>query len=272
MLSVSALTSYLYCARKFYLNYALKIYEPMAFPVMFGKIKHEVVDFVNKYEKSIVMDVKESMDKEDIRRLYKRAYYAFLVNSVRKYKNDLKRLNFNPLEVFQNAWKDMAKESEARAQNVVSFVEKNKVYGEQLWEKLTPKMISEYWVESQALGLRGIVDRIEDHDGKLVPFELKTGTPPKEGVWEGHKVQISAYIMMLNETAEVREGYVEYLQEHSRRKVVVNPFVEDNIKSLIQEVNSILDSSIPPPMTDNERKCASCGLKKQCEALSQVSQ
>ena len=40
---------------------------------------------------------------------------------------------------------------------------------------------------------------MEIYENGYVPIELKTGKMPKEGVWPGHKVQIAAYSMLIEE-------------------------------------------------------------------------
>ena len=47
-----------------------------------------------------------------------------------------------------------------------------------------------------------ITDRrcqVEVRAESLLPIELKTGKSPKEGVWPGHRVQLSAYVMLLED-------------------------------------------------------------------------
>lgn len=157
-------------------------------------------------------------------------------------------------------------ESRQRAVNIFSFIKKKNIYGDELWEALTPKIISELSIQSDDLGLRGIIDMIEVYPDKKIPVELKTGSSPREGVWPGHKIQVAAYGMLMEGefNQPVQEGYIVYLDANDRRKVPFNVFLKDEIKSLIQKVNAIKGSTEAPAILANSPKCRSCGLREKC--------
>ena len=80
---------------------------------------------------------------------------------------------------------------------------------------------------------------VEDHHG-YVPIELKTGKMPKEGVWPGHRIQIAAYSMLIEEkfNTTVKEGFVRYLDSKETRHIAINPFMREEITNLIKEVQN----------------------------------
>lgn len=89
---------------------------------------------------------------------------------------------------------------------------------------------------------------------------------PINGVWPNHKIQILAYILLLNSKfkTNITEGIVHYLDKDEKRLIKTNPFSEIKVKELISEVNElILSNKIPEPVK-NENKCRSCGLKEEC--------
>lgn len=267
MISVSSLTTYLYCQRKAYLNYALKIYGPGKKEVVSGKIKHAVIEYVNNDEKEIVEAI-DSSSLEDIEIAYRAKYYKALSSMLLKYRPDLERLNLKE-QAMAEVWPVLLKEAKLRARNVAEFIARHNVFGFELWEKLTPKYVSEVPVASFALGLNGKIDKVEKYsEDCLIPLEMKSGKAPKDGIWDNHRVQLAAYILLLKEKhAGINEGYVEYIDANERRKVVLNVFMEDEIKTLIAKVNALMNSVAPPEKEANKAKCVKCELREQCEAL-----
>ncbi len=158
------------------------------------------------------------------------------------------------------------KEAEFRAGKIFEFIEKTGFLGDELWENITPKIKPEYRINSEALGLKGVIDELEVHPAFFVPNELKTGKAPDEGVWPGHKIQVGAYAMLLEEkfNVPITKAVVRYLDTNSEREVIVNPFLKQEVLELVKKVNLMLNSAEIPEFADNENKCKSCDLKDVC--------
>lgn len=269
MIPVSAILGYLYCPRKTWLSYVAKEKPETEFkPTILGSIRHNAMDKSAKYENEILTKVKEGFTKEDIEMTY-RQYYMKAVNlSVIEKKNEIEKSGITMQEALNSVSEQMSSEAKIRAKYIFEFITSEKVYGEELASKMVPRINSEVYVDSYKLGLHGFIDKIEKHNEIMIPFEIKTGKAPKEGVWESHRIQIAAYIMMLNEKFKqnVREGYVDYVNDGIKRKVIINEFLEDEIKGLINETNFLLKSEKIPRITDNENKCNNCNLFKNCRS------
>ncbi len=266
MISVSALSSYSYCQRKLYLQYVLKFFEPMKEATIKGSIRHKIYEAINEKEESIVISITKKLDFEQIRRLYELNYTEITREAIRKNKNSLAKFNVKPEDLFKSVWPLIKDESETRAFNILGFIQLNKIYGKELWEKLTPKIISEQRISSDKLGLRGIVDQIEVYEKGMVPIELKTGSCPKEGVWPNHKIQLAAYSLLLEEhhNTQVKEGFITYLDTKQRRHISINPFLREEVLELIKKVKSLLSGKIIPDFEKNQNKCNKCGIKEHC--------
>jgi CRISPR-associated protein Cas4 len=265
-ISVTMLSSYLYCARKLFLERVLGLFEPEKLAMVKGTIRHATYDGVNKIEEMIVTSITMSDSFEDIYGRYARAYSGLLRKSITANKYRLRNVKLPLIDAYHEIWPFFKRESEIRALNLWKFIEKYNVYGKELWDKLTPKIESEFRIESEELMLNGIIDQIEKHKEGMVPIELKTGSMPKDGVWPGHRIQVGAYALMLEKKfgKEIKEGIVHYLDTNERRQVVINPFLKEEVKELKEKVRTLLDGKEIPEMTDNENKCAKCGLKEQC--------
>lgn len=267
MISVTALSSYLYCPRKLFLEKVLKIVEPPKEALVRGSIRHSVYEGINKIEEKIVKEIKKELPFEEIKEIFKSEYSRVLVDVIKENKKELKNFDIAPQDMFKELLPLVVEESEIRAENIFNFIEENKIFGDDLWEKLTPKILSEFWVESENIGLRGIVDQIEMHNSSsYIPIELKTGKMPDEGVWPGHKIQIAAYMLLLEEKfkTSIGEGKVRYLDAKETRIIKNNPFLREEILGLINKVLCLLKSKELPAPAKSENKCLKCGLREEC--------
>jgi CRISPR-associated protein Cas4 len=265
-ISVTMLSGYLYCRRKLFLEQVLGLFEPEKEALVKGSIRHAMYDKLNKIEESIVKSFAQGIKFRDMRDKYVHSYAELLRDIIKRNTKKLNNVNLSPLGAFKSLFPRFVKEADSRAFNVYNFMGKYKLYGDELWQKLTPKIKSEFKIRSNNLLLTGIIDQIEEYEDGIVPIELKTGKMPKEGVWPGHKIQLAAYALLLEDLQgnEIKEGFVHYLDADERRQVVINPFLKEEVIELRKKVISTLDSNKIPEICENMRKCAVCGLKKQC--------
>lgn len=256
----------MYCPRKLYLQYVLKLAEPPKESLLKGSIRHQTYENINLAEEELVKSIKRGTTLKDLKGKYHQKYREILLQVIKQNKEELKQFNILPQELFKNVWPLILSESEIRSSTVYSFILKYKVFGEELWEKLTPKIESELRIESEKMGLKGIIDQIEIYRKGFVPVELKTGKSPKEGVWPGHKIQLIAYVLLLEEkfNTEIKEGFVNYLDSKEKRHIAINPFMRIEVKQLIEKVNFLLNSDKIPDFEKNQNKCINCGLKEDC--------
>jgi CRISPR-associated protein Cas4 len=269
MISVSLLSAYDYCARKLFLEQVLKLFVIPREAVVKGSIRHEVHDRISKAEEAFVKDVKQEISYKEMLEKYKKLHSDLLNQSIIKNKSKLAELKISLTEFFKDAWPLVLEESKDRAINLHNFIKVHKVFGEELWKELSPKIETEYYVESEELKLKGVIDKLEVYDNKLVrevvPYELKTGSAPRDGVWPGHKLQTGAYVMLLEKNKMfVREAFVKYLDINEARPVMMNPFLEKHVLTTRDAVLKIFQAKDIPAICDNKNKCTSCPLKEQC--------
>jgi len=266
LISVTSLSAYEYCKRKLYLERVLNLWEPAKEPTILGSIRHHVLDQVNKQEQQLVKSIQEHHSEQEIVEKYNTAFLRLLKKALVDHKEDLDKVGVNQLDTYRKIKDLVLQESEIRAQNLINFIKTHKIFGDELWEKLTPKIESECRVESEKLGLKGIIDHIEYYEDIIIPGEMKTGSAPRDGVWEGHKIQLGAYILMLSEKIgkNIKRGYVRYLDIAENRDIVMNPFLKLKIIELVRKVNECLASKELPEFCDSANKCKSCGIREQC--------
>jgi len=267
MVTATQLSSYLYCPRKLFMSSVLLVEESPKRELVKGRIWHETYESINNAEEKIVSSIK-TKNYQDILDIYLKNYSKLLRDVIIRNKTGLKEFNITMIDVFTEYWPSFEEEAKGHALNVSRFIDNYDVYGLDLWNKLTPKIFSEQYFKSDRLNLSGVVDVLEIHEiaGKkiCVPVELKTGKFPDKGMWDGHRIQLGAYILLLEDLGKsVTEGVVRY-KDAEGRVLQMNSFLRDEILTLISKTDILLKGFSLPDIADNKNKCKTCQLKAIC--------
>jgi len=264
MVSATQLSSYLYCPRKLFISNVLLVEEPIKVELILGTIWHQTYESLNNSEESIVTSIATS-NYQEIFDIYRHKYSKILRDVILKNKFKLKEFNTSMIDVFNKYWPNFEEEAKEHALNISSFISKHKIFGKELWNKLTPKILSEQYFKSKKLNLSGVIDVIEIHENKFhVPIELKTGKFPEKGMWDGHRIQLAAYMLLLDDAGKnVNEAVMKY-RGTDKRILLMNSFLKDEVLDLINKTSTILNSLEVPKYVDNKNKCKSCQFKDTC--------
>ena len=264
-LTPSQLSSYLYCKRKLFLDYVLKIITPPKDVMLRGTILHKLQEKIFQSEQFIVEKILEKTDFESLKNKFSREYQKILTNLIAINRKEIDKYNLLS-NILRSGRKIIGEIAEERTKIILDIIETKNVFGENLWLEIFPKIKAEVTLSSKELNLRGRVDRIEIYPDKMIPVELKTGKSPKEGLWPGQKAQVASYLLMMNEIYgnKIDEGVLFYIDENIRRSIFINPMLKDEIKDLISKVMDVLTSSKLPPFCPNNKKCEKCSLRNFC--------
>jgi len=265
-LSVSMLSSYIYCKRKLFIEKVLKIKEEPKEATVKGSVRHKIFEIMAEREESIIVSITKDHSLYDVIKMYSSTFGEILRLVFEKFKYQLKKVDIRPLNLFKEIWPMFLEESKERAKSIWDLIKEHQVYGLELLNKL-PKSEPEHRIYSEKYNLIGIIDRIEFIDKNPVPIEFKTGKMPFEGIWDNHQIQLAAYSLLIEEKfqARVAEGYVIYLDHNEKRRLVFNPFMKQEVIELINKVNKLIDDKEIPEMPQNTKKCVSCKLKHICQ-------
>ncbi|MFH1972864.1 MAG: CRISPR-associated protein Cas4 [archaeon] len=263
MLSVTYLCSYLYCPRKLYLNLVLGLREKEKDITIKGKIKHSVYELAGRREKEVIVSLTKDRSLDEFEMDYRRLYNKLIMGLISQNKKEIEKVGLKTLDLYQELWPFFLFECKDRSIEVFNFAQENKVFGEDLWFKL-PKGLPELYIKSEKLGLKGRIDNVEVVGDKFIPIEIKTGKSPSDRVWKNHIIQIGAYMLLLSEHygQEITYGFVDY-KGGNKTKVIMNPFLKDEIFELRDKVNNLIVSKELPAKLENN-KCDICGLKEEC--------
>ncbi len=266
LISVTDMCAYNLCRRSLYLKLVLGFREPAKPVMVLGSIRHRVYEEANRKEEELVSQIGSDMKRQEILQMFSNAYNAVLNKSVCSYLPQLESLSMDKEAVTVQLQQAVAGQAAERAGEIVGFSSRTGLFGRELWEKLTPKILSELPVRSEKLRLKGIVDRIEVHGSEYVPVEIKTGRAPSEGVWPDHRLQVAAYMLLLNEKfrTNIKEGLVNYVAAGQSRQVVMNPFMEYEIAGAVNNVFGLVEQKKVPDFC-GKGYCGVCSLGDEYE-------
>ncbi|MBI2141250.1 Dna2/Cas4 domain-containing protein [Candidatus Woesearchaeota archaeon] len=254
MVSVTDLSSFMYCPRALYQKKVLGYEEKLNPAMVLGAIRHNFYDLANKYEERIVVHLPAEFSTEKINAAYSETYQNLLRAVVMNRSKSLEMFGLEPSSIISELRPIAVAEAAERAGNVHSFAAMRNIFGEELWQQLIPKIVTEMKVKSAMLRLKGVVDKVEIYGTTALPIELKTGKMPSDGVWPQHRVQVAAYMMLLQEkfNTTVGKAIIRYLDHNSSRTVVLNPYMELEIKELTEKVIRLLQGSAMPKQCGRE--------------------
>ncbi|MFZ2455332.1 MAG: PD-(D/E)XK nuclease family protein [Candidatus Altiarchaeia archaeon] len=137
---------------------------------------------------------------------------------------------------------------------------------ERALRKMTPWKV-DYSISSERLGLSGRIDKVMK-EAIYYPVEIKTCSPP-ESVWEGDRIQVCAYGLLLEEDLALKKkipyGFVEYARIPEMRPVMYTDSLRKSVMDTRDSVFELLEGAVPDICPHgNGRKCESCGYAKRC--------
>ena len=126
------------------------------------------------------------------------------------------------------------------------------------WDKLEKPLYD------PILGLTGKPDYLVDHDGQLIPVEVKTGRTP-EVPYDSHIYQVAAYCLLVEKTYGKRPAYG--LIHYPRRDFAVDytPELESALLEQLAEMRRDAVRRDVPRSHDEPMRCRACGFRKVCD-------
>jgi CRISP-associated protein Cas1 len=125
-------------------------------------------------------------------------------------------------------------------------------------------------VESETLGLTGVVDLIEDTGNGRELLDYKRGSPMRDGNGdpvpkENDAAQVAAYAMLLREQGlEIARASIYYAAERKRVPVHLTEELETKTRAAIVAARAIAASGVCPPPLKNDPRCLHCSAYSVC--------
>lgn len=117
-------------------------------------------------------------------------------------------------------------------------------------------------VNSEQLGLSGVLDVVEEKDGQYYPVEYKSGG---RGDKLNDAVQLCCQALLLEEQLEqsIEKGYIYYAASKRRQIVWFDQALRETTLQTVKEARRIIETGeIPNPVADS--RCNGCSLASRC--------
>lgn len=118
------------------------------------------------------------------------------------------------------------------------------------------------WVWSDRLLVSGIIDAVEEREGKLIPVEYKKGRMAKH---LNDHFQLCAAALCLEERTgrSIELGEIFYHANRRRQQVVFTLQLRQMTEAAIVAARAAAEQAMPKPI-DNPKKCQACSLQGIC--------
>ncbi|MFH1711397.1 MAG: CRISPR-associated protein Cas4 [Nanoarchaeota archaeon] len=256
IISITDITGYLYCPRKIYLKLVKGIRSPPTQRMINGMLRHKVFDVFNKNEKILVENIKEKTEEKEIRE-----QYAFLLEDITKHiliqNNTLaKKFRIDEREFLKSVKETMNPEIELRIKSIILVLEKG-FFGKELWRNLSPKYLTEFKLESEELGLRGRVDRVQFAES-ITPYEVKT----RDKIYDSDKIQLAGYALLLEKefNKDIENGIIEFSGQ--QQNIPLTKELKNQVLEIAEKIRNLTEENAGMP--SNFQKCRSCELNENC--------
>jgi len=124
-------------------------------------------------------------------------------------------------------------------------------------------------LESERLGLRGVLDYLIKTEKEYIPVDYKFGFSKKGGVHLNHKYQLAAYSLLVEANFDtiVRRGYIHYSKDQINVKIDFNDDLRKRTLKLISDIKNIVEKEIEPSGTRMTARCVDCEYQRYCQSM-----
>ncbi len=118
-------------------------------------------------------------------------------------------------------------------------------------------------LESERLGLTGVLDALLETDEERIPVEYKDTLG---GIRLNHKVQVAAYAMLLREQPgpPVRRAMLFIIPENRAVSIGLTPALEAAALEALEAIRETVEWERMPPPADRWSKCRDCEFLRFC--------
>lgn len=264
LINVSEINAWLYCPRKVFITKVLKIFQPPNRAMTIGKIKHSILENFSKQEEKLISQIDSNFDSIDLVFVYQ----DFLKNIAQKVflenQEAINKFLIDKDDILKKVMGDFSEDIKLRVASIKDALAKGFVK-EEIWKNLDYIYLSEIRLESEAIGLKGRVDRIKvsRSDNTIIPYELKSR---EDNIFHSDELQLTAYAMLLEPFYKtiIRKGIIEV--GNTKKELLITQENKDEVLKIADLIRNI-EGSEPPPILSNFKKCQYCDFKEECAKL-----
>jgi CRISPR-associated exonuclease Cas4 len=119
--------------------------------------------------------------------------------------------------------------------------------------------------------LTGSPNRLVKINENFIPSIIKTGKMPENGVWQGDRLQLTAYSILVEEKYDsiIEKGFIEYARWGVVRPVVIKRHERRKVLQVRERIKKIQDGFMPERPGD--APCEYCGFTEICDVKSTLA-
>ena len=258
--NVRDVSDYLYCARKAYLKLVVGKREPANSAMIAGRIIHEILDEFSKLEPDITSGIIRKMSSKELENLFSKHIEIAASRIFQKNEQIASSFNISQEEITGRIMQKLKRDLSKRIPAITRLLNKN-IFGNQLWQHLEPKFLTELRIESEKYGLVGKIDKVMISKEGYIPYEVKNSeasNPHKSDL-----LQLAAYALLLEEhfKTKISRGVLEY--KNQEIEIEISEELKQDVLNIISCLNMLNEKNIPP-ITEKLNKCRACGLRGEC--------
>ncbi|MFZ5955810.1 MAG: PD-(D/E)XK nuclease family protein [Nanoarchaeota archaeon] len=271
LINVTDLSSYIYCPRKYYLEKIKGLKQAPTKVMIEGKIRHEILEEFGKTELKFLENfelINKEFTKKKMLICYENFVKKIIEDNFKKNMHIIKNFKINENEFASIIFESMKEEIELRAESVDNAIKKG-FFGKELILNLIPKYASEFYLESETLGIKGRADRIVFSDltnKNIIPFELKTREIQK--IYLSDEIQLACYSLLLEEKFCTKIPVAILQAGNKKFEVLISSELRQKVFDLIEQIRDIEKNLVFP---SNFSKCQTCAYEKECGELKVIS-
>ena len=225
--------------------------------MILGFLKHKIFDILNKNESSIVSEIKQTIDKQQIINLYNSHLLTIIKQTAEYYKNMISGFKISVQDLETQTLDFLKKDLDIRAVSIIKTLSSGYL-GKELRRNLTPKYLTEFQIISSNLAIKGRIDRVKI-EKEILPYEIKT----REEVFESDKIQLAAYSLLLEDEfgKPIAKGIIE--TKNKQEEILLTPELKNRVLEIADKIREMKESSF----LSNFNKCKNCEIKDSCFEL-----
>ncbi|MCX9075882.1 MAG: CRISPR-associated protein Cas4 [Candidatus Methanoperedens sp.] len=126
-------------------------------------------------------------------------------------------------------------------------------------------------LKSEKFGLTGSPDKLIGINEGHVPAIIKTGSMPETGVWQSDRLQLTAYVILVEENFKlpVDRGFVEYARWGKVREIAIKRHERRKILQIKDRIRKIQEGVMPEK--PENAPCDHCSFEKMCDVRSTLT-
>ena len=232
LVSVSDISSYLFCPRKVFYRLVHGKREPQNEGALKGNIVHNAIKHAIQDEAKLLQSIQKPQVAD-----YQESFQNKLKATVSSNQEGLKAFGADDKKILFELTPMINMVAQKRFENISALTESG-LKGDEILKCVEPKLISEMYMQSPALGLKGRIDCTELWKDKIVPVDFKTSNLFGSAT-KGDVLQVTGYIMLLKDNygkaANVPYGTLRYVRDGRE-------FIVERKEENVFEVNKITDA------------------------------